>query len=64
LVEFTGETDHAHPAVDHPPTLAISSLMQRLKGRTAHERGTNSPASASAPTPVDTSAHPYFERLQ
>jgi putative transposase len=36
LVEFTGEADHLHLLLAHPPTPAISTLMQRLKGRTAH----------------------------
>ena len=36
LVEFNGETDHLHLLVHHPPTLAISALVQRLKGRTAY----------------------------
>lgn len=37
LVEFNGETDHVHLLVAYPPTLAISTLVQRLKGRTADE---------------------------
>lgn len=36
LVEFNGEADHVHLLVAYPPTLAISMLVQRLKGRTAH----------------------------
>ena len=36
LVEFNGESDHVHLLVAYPPTLAISVLAQRLKGRTAH----------------------------
>jgi putative transposase len=36
LVEFNGETDHVHLLVAYPPTLAISVLVQRLKGRTSH----------------------------
>jgi REP-associated tyrosine transposase len=36
LVEFNGEADHVHLLVHYPPTLAISTLVQRLKGRTAH----------------------------
>jgi putative transposase len=35
LVEFNGESDHEHLLVAYPPTLAISVLAQRLKGRTA-----------------------------
>lgn len=35
LVEFNGEADHVHLLVAYPPTLAISALVQRLKGRTA-----------------------------
>ncbi len=36
LVEFNGEADHVHLLVTYPPTLAISALVQRLKGRTAY----------------------------
>lgn len=36
LVEFNGEADHVHLLAAHPPTLAISTLVQRLKGRTAY----------------------------
>ena len=36
LVEFNGEPDHVHLLIAYPPTLAISVLVQRLKGRTAH----------------------------
>lgn len=32
LVEFNGESDHVHLLVAYPPTLAISTLAQRLKG--------------------------------
>ena len=37
LVEFNGEADHVHVLLAYPPTLAISVLVQRLKGRTAYE---------------------------
>ena len=36
LVEFNGEADHVHLLVAYPPTLAISALVQRLRGRTAY----------------------------
>jgi putative transposase len=36
LVEFNGEADHVHLLVAYPPTLAIRTLVQRLKGRTAY----------------------------
>jgi putative transposase len=36
LVELNGEADHVHLLVAYPPTLAISTLEQRLKGRTAY----------------------------
>ena len=35
LVDFNGETDHVHLLVQYPPSLAISTRVQRLKGRTA-----------------------------
>jgi putative transposase len=34
--EFNGETDHVHLLVSYPPTLAISTLVQRLKRLTAY----------------------------
>lgn len=34
-VEFNGEADHVHLLVAYPPELAISTLVQRPKGRTA-----------------------------
>jgi putative transposase len=33
---FKGEADHVHLLVHYPPTLAISTLVHRLKGRTAY----------------------------
>ena len=36
LVKFNGEPEHVHLLVAYPPTLAISVLVHRLKGRTAH----------------------------
>ena len=35
LVEFNGEADHVHLLVSYPPTLAISTLVRRLKGASA-----------------------------
>ena len=32
-MEFNGGTDHVHLVVAYPPTLAISVLVKRLKGR-------------------------------
>jgi putative transposase len=36
LVEFNGEDDHMHPFIAYPPTMAVSTSGQPLKGRTAH----------------------------
>ncbi len=36
LVEFNGEADHVHLLLAYPPTPAISTLVQRRKGRTAY----------------------------
>jgi len=36
LIEFNGESDHVHLLVAYPPSLAISVLAHRLKGRTAY----------------------------
>ncbi len=37
LVKFNGEADHVHLLMAYPPTLTISVLAHRLKGRTAYE---------------------------
>jgi putative transposase len=34
LVEFNGEADHIHLLVAYPPSLAVSTLVNRLKGAT------------------------------
>ncbi len=36
FVEFNEEADHVHLLVSHPPTLAISTLIQPIKGRTTY----------------------------
>lgn len=36
LVEFNGETDHVHLLVRYPPKLSVSTLVNRLKGVSAH----------------------------
>jgi len=36
LVEFNGEPEHVHLLVAYPPTLAISTLVRRLKGRSSY----------------------------
>jgi putative transposase len=36
LLEFNGEADHVHLLIAYPPTLSTSTLVQRLKGRTAY----------------------------
>jgi putative transposase len=36
LVEFSSQTDHVHLLVASPPVPAVSTVEQRLKGRTAH----------------------------
>ncbi|MGB0436578.1 MAG: IS200/IS605 family transposase [Mycobacterium sp.] len=36
LVEFNGEADHVRLLVSYPPTPAIATLVQRLKGRFAY----------------------------
>jgi putative transposase len=32
LVEFGGESDHVHLLIDYPPKIAISKLVNSLKG--------------------------------
>ena len=36
LVEFHGQADHLHLLVARPPTVAVSTLVQQLNGRTAY----------------------------
>jgi putative transposase len=36
LVEFNGEPDHVHLLVSYPPTLAVATLVRRLKGRSSY----------------------------
>lgn len=36
LAEFNGEPDHVHLLVAYPPTLAVSTLVRRLKGRSSY----------------------------
>ncbi|SON63677.1 hypothetical protein MSIMFI_05208 [Mycobacterium simulans] len=33
LVEFNGEPEHVHLLDAYPPTLAVATLLRRLKGR-------------------------------
>jgi putative transposase len=32
LIEFEGESDHVHILIDYPPKIAISKLVNSLKG--------------------------------
>ena len=69
LREFNGETDHVHLLVHYPPNLALSVLVNRLKGVSsrrlrqqfpAHIRNTCA-ASTSGPRPISpapAAAHP------
>jgi putative transposase len=36
LREFNGENDHVHLLVHYPPKLPVSTLVNRLKGVSAH----------------------------
>jgi putative transposase len=36
LHEFNGEDDHVHLLVSYPPKLAISNLVEKLKGKSAY----------------------------
>ena len=35
-VEFNGEPEHVHLLVAYPPTLAVATLVRRLKGRSSY----------------------------
>ena len=37
LIAADGEADHFHLLVEYPPTLSISDLVQRLKGRASKQ---------------------------
>ena len=36
ILEFNGEDDHVHLLVSCPPKLAVSNLVQKLKGKSAY----------------------------
>jgi len=36
LIEFSGERDHVHFLIAHPPHMSISEIARRLKGRSAY----------------------------
>lgn len=36
LVEFNGERDHVHLLIEYPPKVAVSRLVNSLKGVSAH----------------------------
>jgi putative transposase len=36
LIEFDGEEDHVHLLVNYPPKIAVSKLVNRLKGVSSH----------------------------
>ena len=49
LIEVGGMPDHIHLLVEGKPTLAMATLIQRLKGSTSHwlmERGAKAPGEA------------------
>ena len=46
LREFNGENDHVHLLVHYPPKLAVSVLVGRLKGVSAHYLRSSPAASA------------------
>lgn len=47
LVEFNGESDHIHMLVNYPPKLAISKLVNSLKGVTSRRLRKDFPDLAS-----------------
>ena len=44
LAEFNGEDDHVHLLVRYPPRLPVSTLVNRLKGVSAHRLRQEFPA--------------------
>jgi REP element-mobilizing transposase RayT len=58
LVEFNGEADHVHLLVAYPSTLAISTLVQRLKGRTAYAVRREFTGACAPPACADTCGRP------
>ena len=49
LVEFNGETDHVHLHINYPPTVAVSNLVNSLKGVSARIMRRDHPDLAPAP---------------
>ena len=42
LIEFDGEDDHVHLLINYPPKVAISHLVNSLKGVSSRMRGSGS----------------------
>jgi putative transposase len=47
LVEFNGEADHVHLLVQYPPKVAVSGLVRRLKGASAHRCARTTPGACN-----------------
>ena len=47
LVEFDGEEDHVHLLVNYPPKMAISKLVNSLKGASSYRLRRQHPALAA-----------------
>jgi putative transposase len=68
LREFNGEADHVHPLVHYPPKIALSKLINSLKGVSSRYLRANTPAvstgSAWGPSSghAPTSPRPAAER--
>jgi REP element-mobilizing transposase RayT len=70
LREFNGEHDHVHLLARYPPKLPVSTLVNRLKGTSAHylREDARTPAASTATSctgtsgPRPTSPHPAARR--
>ncbi|NES64345.1 MAG: IS200/IS605 family transposase [Okeania sp. SIO2D1] len=40
ILEFNGETDHIHVAIEYPPKLSVSQIVNHLKGVSSRLYGT------------------------
>jgi REP element-mobilizing transposase RayT len=49
LAQFNGEADYVHPLLAQSPTLAISTLVNRLNDVSARDSGTSSPTVQPSP---------------
>jgi REP element-mobilizing transposase RayT len=59
LVEFNGEDNHIHVLVNFPPTVALSKLVNSLKGICSRRLRQEYPTCSATTTPPTSSGRAY-----